>query len=76
MQICADFIMSYHVFMGARIARRYSVGLRVGCWGVRVPAAAENFSLHHRVQTGSGAHLASCLVGIRSSFPGGKAAGT
>jgi hypothetical protein len=42
---------------------------------VRFPAGAGNFSLHHRVQNGSGAHLASYTMGIRGSFPGGKAAG-
>jgi hypothetical protein len=41
----------------------------------RFPAGAENFSLHHRVQNGSGAHLASYPIGTRGSFPGGKAAG-
>jgi hypothetical protein len=40
---------------------------------VRFPAGAGNFSLQHRVQNGSGAHPASCPMGIRSSFPGGKA---
>jgi hypothetical protein len=34
-----------------------------------------NFSLHHRVQTGSGAYPASYLVGTRGSFPAGKEAG-
>jgi hypothetical protein len=34
-----------------------------------------NFSLHHRVQTGSVAHPASYPIGIRGSFPEGKAAG-
>jgi hypothetical protein len=43
--------------------------------GVRVPAGAGNFSLYHRVQTGSGAHPASYPMGTRGSFPGGKAAG-
>jgi hypothetical protein len=32
-----------------------------------IPAGAGNFSLHHRVQNGSGAHP--------GSFPGGKAGG-
>jgi len=50
---------------GAGIAQWYSAGLRAG-----------NFSLHHRVQTGSGAHPASYPMGTRGSFPGGKAAGT
>jgi hypothetical protein len=46
-------------------------------WGSRVwfPAGAGNFSLHHGVQNGSGAHPASYPMGIRGSFPGGKAAG-
>jgi len=32
------------------------------------------FSLHHRIQNGSGAHPASYLMGTRGSFPDGKAA--
>jgi hypothetical protein len=36
----------------------------------------DNFSLHHRVQTGSSrAHPASYLIGTRDPFPGGKASG-
>jgi hypothetical protein len=35
-----------------------------------------NFSLHHCVQNGSEAHPASYPMGTRSSFPGGKAAGS
>jgi hypothetical protein len=42
---------------------------------VRFPTRAGNFSLHHRVQTGSGVHPASYLMGTRGSFPGGEAAG-
>jgi hypothetical protein len=42
---------------------------------VRFPVGARNFSLHHRVQRGSGAHPPSYPTGIRGSFPGGKAAG-
>jgi len=37
---------------------------------VRFPAGAGNFSLLHRVQTGSGAHP----MGIGGSLPEGKAA--
>jgi len=33
-----------------------------------------NFSLHHRVQNGSGAHPASYQMGTEGSFTGGKAA--
>jgi hypothetical protein len=59
-----------------------SVGIALGYGlndrGFRVPfpAGAGNFSLHHRVQNGSGAHPASCPMGTRGSFPEGKAAGT
>jgi hypothetical protein len=41
---------------------------------VRFPTGAWNFSLHHRVQNGSGAHPAFYPVGARGSFPGDKAA--
>jgi hypothetical protein len=41
----------------------------------RFTAEAGNFSLHHRVQNGSGAHQASYLMGTRGSFLGVKAAG-
>jgi hypothetical protein len=41
----------------------------------RFPAGAGNFSLHHRVQNGSGAHPASYPMGTTGSFPRGKAAG-
>jgi hypothetical protein len=50
-------------------------GLDDGGGGVHVPAGAWNFSLHHRFQTGSGAHPASYPMGTRGSFPGGRAAG-
>jgi len=43
--------------------------------GVRVPLGAGNFSLHHSVCTGSGAHPASYPMGTRGSFSGGKVAG-
>jgi hypothetical protein len=51
------------------MSRDSSVGIALGyglddrgCW-VRFPAGAGNFSLHHRVQNGSGAHPASYSVG-------------
>jgi hypothetical protein len=40
--------------------------------GVRSPAEAEDFPLSC-VQTGSGAHSASCTMGTGGPFPGGKA---
>jgi hypothetical protein len=53
------------------------LGYGLDDWGsrVRVPAGAGNFSLHRRVQNGSGAHPASHPMGTSASIPGGKAAG-
>jgi hypothetical protein len=59
----------------AGTAQWHTARLQAGWSGVRVPAGAGNFSLHHRVQTGSGAHPASYTRVTRGSFPGGKAAG-
>jgi hypothetical protein len=62
-------------------SRDSSVGIALG-FGlddrgsrVRFLAGAGNFSLHHLVQNGSGAHPASHLMCTRGCFPGGKAAG-
>jgi hypothetical protein len=41
--------------------------------GVPSPAGAEDFSSSLCVQTDSGAHPASCTMGTRGPFPGGKA---
>jgi hypothetical protein len=41
--------------------------------GVRFPEGAEDFSSILCVQTGSGAHRASCTMGTGGPFPGGKA---
>jgi hypothetical protein len=61
-------------------SRDGSVGIALG-YGlddrgsrVRFRAGAGNFSLHRRVQNGSGAHPASYPMGTRVYFPGGKAA--
>jgi hypothetical protein len=66
---------------GARSkSRDSSVGIALGYEldgrgsRVRFPVGVANFSLHHRVQTGSGAHPASYPMGTRCSFPGCKAA--
>jgi hypothetical protein len=78
--ICKDPCM-LHLFVVVR-SRDSSVGIALG-YGlddrgsmVQFPAGAENFSLHHRAQNGSGAHPPSYPMGTRGSFPGGKAAGT
>jgi hypothetical protein len=59
----------------AWIAQRYSAGLRAGWSRVWFPEGAGNVSLHHRVQTGSGAHPASYPMSTKGSFPQCKAAG-
>jgi hypothetical protein len=41
--------------------------------GVRSPAGAKDFSSSLYVQTGSGAHPASCTIGTGGPFSGGKA---
>jgi hypothetical protein len=38
-----------------------------------IPDRAEDFSSSPCIQTGSGAHPASCPMGTGGSFPGGKA---
>jgi hypothetical protein len=62
-------------------SRESSVGIALG-YGlddrgsrVRFLAGSRNFSLHRRVQNGSGAHPASYPMRKRGPFPGGKAAG-
>jgi hypothetical protein len=62
-------------------SRDSSVGIALGYGlndlgsSVQFPAGAGNFSLHHRVQNGSGAHPASYPMCTRGPFPGGKAVG-
>jgi len=53
------------------------VGIALGyrCYRIRFPAETGNFSLHHRVQTGSGAHPASYPTCAGDSFPGVKGPG-
>jgi hypothetical protein len=41
---------------------------------VRFPAGTGKFSVHHRVQNGSGANPASYQIGTKGCFPEGKAA--
>jgi hypothetical protein len=76
-----SFLAIYFVnFIGLQ-SRESSDGIALGYGlddrgsGVRFPARAGNFSLHHRVQNGSGAHPASYPMGNRGCFRGGKTAG-
>jgi hypothetical protein len=62
--------------IGSRVSSGSSVsdyGLDDRAIGVRSPAGAEDFSSSVCVQTGSGAHPASCIMGTGGPFPGGKA---
>jgi hypothetical protein len=65
--------MVNNIRMALRVieSRDSSVGIVLG-YGlddrgsrVRFPAGSGNFSLHHRVQNGSGVHPASCPMGTR-----------
>jgi hypothetical protein len=63
-------------------SRDSSVGIVLSCGlddrdsRLLFPAGAGNFSLHHRVQNGSGAHPTSYPMRTSGFFPGSKAAGT
>jgi hypothetical protein len=66
--INAKRIWTYHLTFIIKLGYGlYDRGSRV-----RFPTRSGNFSLHHRVQNGSGAHPASYPVGTRVSFSGGK----
>jgi hypothetical protein len=60
-------------------SRDSSVGIDLGYGlddrgsGVRFPAGAGNFSLHHRIQNGSGVHPDSYPMDKRASFSGREA---
>jgi hypothetical protein len=75
-----DRFIAFYVLL--RVFRsRVSSGSTVSDYGlddlaieVRSPAGAEDFSSILSVQTGSGAHPASCTMGTGGPFPGGKSA--
>jgi hypothetical protein len=71
------YICIYIYMMSCDSSVSTVLGYRPDDWGSRIQflAGAGNFSLHHHVQNGSGAHPASYPMGTRGSFPGGKAAG-
>jgi hypothetical protein len=68
-------LLIWLLLLGFGIAQLYSAELRAIWSGVRVLLGAGNFSPHLRVQTGSGAHIASYKMGNGDSFLGGKLAG-
>jgi hypothetical protein len=67
------FVACLNIIMGAVIAIAIALGDRD--YRVRFPAEVGNFSLHHRVQNGPGAHPASYPMSTRGSFPGVKRPG-
>jgi hypothetical protein len=64
----------YTVQVRAVTAQRIALGYGLDDRGsrVRFPAWAENFSLHHHVQNGFGAHPDSYPMGTVGSFSGVK----
>jgi hypothetical protein len=68
-----DIWRSNHKFGSVGIALGYGLNDRGS--RVQFPAGVGNFSLHHRVQNGSGAHPASYPMSTRGSFSGSKAVG-
>jgi hypothetical protein len=68
---CEDFVSQWWTRL--KIAPWYSAGLRDGWLGGSIPGW--EFSLHHRLHTGSGAHPASYTMNTRGSFSGVKRPG-
>jgi hypothetical protein len=68
--------MAYQTYVRSRVSSGSIVsdyGLDNRTIGVRSPEGAKDFSSSLCVQTGSGAHPASCTMGAGGPFPGGKA---
>jgi hypothetical protein len=57
---------------GSSVSVVSDYGLDDRAIGVQSPAEAKDFSSSLCVQTGSGAHPASCTMGTGGPFPGGK----
>jgi hypothetical protein len=73
--ISSLFLNFTHSEQGSRVSSGSTVsdyGLVDRAIGVRFPAKAEDFSSSLCVQTGSGAHPASCTMGTGGPFPGEK----
>jgi hypothetical protein len=70
LKFCTYFDIGSRVSSGSIVS---DYGLDDRAIGVRSPAEAMDFSSSLCVQTGSGAHPASCTMGTGGPFPGGKA---
>jgi hypothetical protein len=72
-------VLFHTVFAGESRGSSVSIvsdyGLDDWAIGVRSPAGAKDFSSNLCVQTGSGAHPASCIMGTGVFSPGQNAAG-
>jgi len=66
------FSFFFFFFFLVVVEPRYIIRHRAGLGAGRFPGGAGNFSLHHRVQNGSGPHTASYPMGKRGSFLGGR----
>jgi hypothetical protein len=65
----------FTMYVALLLSKSQLINLKIKiCSRVRFRAGAVNFSLHRRIQNGSGAHPASYLMDTGGSFPGGKAA--
>jgi hypothetical protein len=75
LEVSGHFISSYLIAKepGSSGSTVSDYGLDDRAIGVRSPAGAEDFSSSLCVQTGSGAHPASCTMCTGGPFPGGKA---
>jgi hypothetical protein len=71
-----EIVVSYSYFKepGSSVSIVSDYGLDDRAIGVRSPAGAKDLSSSLCVQTGSGAHPASCTMGTGGPFPGGKSA--
>jgi hypothetical protein len=75
--VCIYIYIYIYISSGSRVSSGSIVsdyGLDDLAIGVRYAAGAKDFSSSLCVQTGSGAHPASCTMGTACPFPGGKSA--
>jgi hypothetical protein len=72
-EIVCKYMNWIHLAQDTDRSRDSSVGIALGYGlddrGSRVRFPAGNFSLHHLVQTSSGAHISSYPMGNRGTFP-------
>jgi hypothetical protein len=73
LNLCKIFMTCMCVVNSCTRLSLFSTSLVEWTTGVRSPTEAEDFSSSLCVQTGSGAHAASCPMGTEGPFPGDKA---